>query len=946
MPGPLSSWVQPRRKRLFAVSLVALVSATGLAVGSHVADGRAASGCPAGYAHLHVDRHDGGVEVGREEGEDEPGTGPCWGIGAPPPESFLDLAENAAARTNSMGLSTPGAMAAGIRQSALLASSGIPNTTTTWSPVGDGHMQSTDGSYPASGYGTTIESGRLSGYALGNNGVVYAAAANGGVWKSADQGQSWTDISLSLPNQIVGALGWSPSGGSLGTLFALTGDNSFGQYNWSGTGLYYSTDEGASWTHASGIPDGALAFKVAVAPDTPTTVYAATGAGLYRSTDTGHTWSNVQLPTLPAFSDGSHCWDAKRRYTEPCALSNIVTDVVVRGKDTFGHTGGAVVAAVGWRAGDYKNADGTPQAPANGLYESASGAVGSFAKLADGSGFPDTVNVGRVSFGNAYGPKQNHDYLYALVEDAQKMQSGGYDMDGLDTGIVPKYPTYIMGAYVSSDFGKTWKTYADLNDFMDPASGSALTGLSALGIAPGVQSWYNNWIQPDPYQVDPLGSGAPTDLLLGLEEIWETSTPGTPQTGKQSIRVVAPYAGGTFECVIAGSPCGTAVQSAGVTSTHADQHGVLFLPPPATGARRILTTSDGGNYTADVPLAGMYKQTDFVAHQDGFNTLLPYSMDVSSDGTVLAGLQDNGDIIIHQGTGTADETYPGDGGPVLIDPDNSQVGIHSLAIGSSLVLNTDGGRDVSSITAPNITPSFGPHYTYLQVRRDGAKPTRIITAGQQVAIADAPMDQLTSSSWSYPFDLGSGNTASAVDVYNGTAYVGYCSSCETIVSRGVFANGIATNAGGTWHQAAAVGLPHRIINAVLVDHTNPNTVYVGLGAAGKRQAFHPGVTGADGVSATGGLLYKSTDGGATFTDITGSLPKVGVTALQEYGTQLIVGSVLGPFISSDLDGTSYGKLGTGIPATTVDQIVFRPGHPHQVYVSTYGRGIYQTTLPN
>jgi hypothetical protein len=131
---------------------------------------------------------------------------------------------------------------------------------------------------------------------------------------------------------------------------------------------------------------------------------------------------------------------------------------------------------------------------------------------------------------------------------------------------------------------------------------------------------------------------------------------------------------------------------------------------------------------------------------------------------------------------------------------------------------------------------------------------------------------------------------------------------------------------------------------VLVDHTDPAVVYVGLGGSTKRQAFQPGLTGADGVDAAGGYLYKSTDGGRTFHDITGSLPAVGVLALQQDGRQLLVGSVLGAFISSDLDGTSYGRLGTGLPAVAVNQFQFRPGSPRELYVSTYGRGIYRTTL--
>jgi hypothetical protein len=963
MSGRSRHLIAPRRTRLVVVaSLLSLAVSGGVIVQQRLGEEGedAAAACPTGSSHLSLEYlreltgaagadegSDKGSDQGSDKGSDKGSDSdaelstPCWKDGAPKPEPFREMMSANAGITSAMGLSSPRAMATATAQSARLAGSDMPGSAGTWTQVGDGKLDSTDTSYAPSGYGITQEAGRLSGYALGPEGTVYAAAANGGVWKSTDQGRKWSDISLGLPNQIVGAVGWSSAGGPLGTILALTGDNSFGQYNWSGTGLYYSTDEGAHWVKARGIPDGTLGFKVAVAPDTPTTVYAATGSGLFRSTDTGRTWTNVDLPTVAGCAD--------HPFIERCALASVVTDVVVRGKDKFGHTGGAVVAAVGWRGGNTKNADGVVQAPNNGLYLSDTGAPGTFQKLADGSGFPATANVGRVSLGDAYGPDEDHDYLYALVQDAQLMQSGGVDLgvhpdDALDQvglgGLVSgKITTYINGAYVSSDFGRTWTQIADTNQFINPASGSALVPLEALGTAPGVQSWYNNWIQPDPYAADPV-LGAPTRLDLGLEEIW----PGVPVVGPTALHVVAPYTGLTYACPLAGTPCGTVAQGAGLTSTHPDQHGFLFLPPAADGSRSVLATSDGGSYTATVPAAGPFKQTDFVAHQDGFNTLLPYGFGVSKDGTVVAGLQDNGSLIIHQGTGTANQIGPGDGGTATIDPNDSNVMIYSESVGSALVLNTNGGKETSTLTADTITPDVGAAYTYPQLRMDYAKPTRLIYGGQKIFVADAPMSTLTTNSWQQVYDLGSGKVASASDIYDGTAYVGWCGACETLTSKAVFGSGIATNYGGTWHLAAASGLPHRLINTVLVDHTNPEVVYVGLGGSTKRQAFHPGLTGADGVDAGGGYLYKSTDGGATFHDITGSLPAVGVLALQQYGHQLLVGSVLGAYISSDLDGSSYGRLGSGLPAVAVNQFQFRPGSPKELYVSTYGRGIYRTTL--
>ncbi len=63
---------------------------------------------------------------------------------------------------------------------------------------------------------------------------------------------------------------------------------------------------------------------------------------------------------------------------------------------------------------------------------------------------------------------------------------------------------------------------------MQPGNGSSLTvGLACNDprqfYCPGVQSWYNAWIEPDPTRAD--ASGVPTRLTFGLEEVWRTPPP-------------------------------------------------------------------------------------------------------------------------------------------------------------------------------------------------------------------------------------------------------------------------------------------------------------------------------------------------------------------------------------------------------------------------------------
>src|SRR5260370_41654740 len=62
-----------------------------------------------------------------------------------------------------------------------------------------------------------------------------------------------------------------------------------------------------------------------------------------------------------------------------------------------------------------------------------------------------------------------------------------------------------------------------------PGTNSALGPYgAALGYAPGVQAWYNLWIEADPTATD-AATPAPTRGAFGLEEDWEHAIFGEPQ---------------------------------------------------------------------------------------------------------------------------------------------------------------------------------------------------------------------------------------------------------------------------------------------------------------------------------------------------------------------------------------------------------------------------------
>ncbi len=127
------------------------------------------------------------------------------------------------------------------------------------------------------------------------DGWVYTAAAGGGVWRSTDHGASWTALFDSQNSLCMGALAIDPNNSDI--LYAATGEMAPASPisdGW-GTGIYKSTDAGATW-HLLGLTTVGAFSKIYVHPLNSNILYAGgvrSGSGLYRSNDAGHTWTRL-----------------------------------------------------------------------------------------------------------------------------------------------------------------------------------------------------------------------------------------------------------------------------------------------------------------------------------------------------------------------------------------------------------------------------------------------------------------------------------------------------------------------------------------------------------------------------------------------------------------------------------------------------------------------------
>ena len=129
-----------------------------------------------------------------------------------------------------------------------------------------------------------------------SGGLVYAAAASGGVWRSGDSGTTFMRAWPDDVTQSIGALAITGDG----VLFAGTGEANpgGGSIVYGGTGMYRSADAGATWENVGLEKSGAFG-RIAVDPTNPERIFAAASGnlfvpggqrGLYLSEDGGDTW--------------------------------------------------------------------------------------------------------------------------------------------------------------------------------------------------------------------------------------------------------------------------------------------------------------------------------------------------------------------------------------------------------------------------------------------------------------------------------------------------------------------------------------------------------------------------------------------------------------------------------------------------------------------------------
>lgn len=335
---------------------------------------------------------------------------------------------------------------------------------------------------------------------------------------------------------------------------------------------------------------------------------------------------------------------------------------------------------------------------------------------------------------------------------------------------------------------------------------------------------------------------------------------------------------------------------------HVDQHNMDFNP---SNSNELIAVNDGG----------VWKSTDRGSNWINLNAGLTLTQfyriasDPSNVDHIIGGTQDNGTQRT-LGTSNWSAAFGGDGGEVCFHSQNPLF-ILGETQNNGIQRSQNGGNGWQSGTS-GLTGSgawVGPLLSH------PSQPAIFYTARQQVFKSDS-----WGAGW-VPISSGTGGTIREMAISRTNPNIMYATAGSVIYK--------STDAGVTFTNVNT-GLAGRTITSVYVHPDSENVAIVTFSGFGA------------------GKVYKTTNGAASWVNISGNLPDSPVNdALIYYpgtSTSILYAAMdIGVFFTDNY-GSSWVELADGLPNTVAMHLDYHQA-TNRLRIGTHGRGVWETPNP-
>ena len=757
--------------------------------------------------------------------------------------------------------------------------------------------------YPIRNVGPTVMGGRVVDLDVNpdNQQIFYVAYASGGVFKTENNGHSFEPVFDNQARMTIGDIAISPAKPEV--VWIGTGENNSSRSSYAGYGIYKTENAGKDWIHC-GLENTQHIGRIICHPQNPDIVWVASiGAlyshnperGVYKTTDGGKSWTKTLF-----IND-----------------STGVIDLIINPKNPD------QLWAAAWErdrdAWDFKE-----NGPGSGLYASEDGGQ-TWKKTTQG--LPASKHMGRIGLDicltkpeTLYLIVDNQEEIRKEIKNTKKLPFTFKDFENMPSSdFLAKKDKDLDTFLTAKGFPKKYNAARIKRDIQ---AGKYTPKALTTYFANANDDLFNTSIKgAEIYRSDDSGKSWKKVNSYALDRVFNTygyyfgQIRVNPQNPEQIYIFGVPFlrsdnGGKTYKIVVDKLFGG---------SIHSDHHALWINPKNPS---HIINGNDGGLYVS-------YDKGEQFLHLNNIPVGQFYTVAVDNQKPyhIYGGLQDNG---VFRGSSqgkpnngtTWERLWGGDGMYVQVHPENSNLIYTGLQFGNywrienkrptRITPRHELGEDPLRFNwrTPLIMSKHNPDILYFGAQR----LYRSLDRGDTwVAISDDLTKNLPQGN--VPYSTIASFAESPLDF--SLLYVGTDDGNVQVSKDG----------GASWNMISTNLPPNRWVSSIFPSTHDLGTVYITMNG----YRFDELKT----------FVYKSTDFGKNWMQITGNLPDEAVNIIIQDPVEpalLYLGTDEGAYISLD-DGANWNLLTGDFPNVATYDLIIHP-RENELVLATHGRSVY------